>query len=70
MANPFTEGSMGQIKFSKQHAFKNKDLSSLYALYWHFLFNRCMIIKHWAKYYVKLSKGGKISNSNHLHMVQ
>ena len=24
-------------------------MSSLYALYWHYLFNRCMIIKHWAK---------------------
>ena len=35
------------------------DLSFLYALYWYYLFNRCMIIKHWAKNYCKLPKRGK-----------
>ena len=46
------------------------DLSFLYALYWHYLFNRFMIIRTYAKNYVKLPKRGKIPNRNHLHTVQ
>ena len=50
MANPPTEDSMGLSKLGKNHLLKMKlDLSFLYALYWQYLFNRCMIIKHWVK---------------------
>ena len=68
---PWPKAAWAWVNLANSILLKMKlDLSFLYALYWHYLFNRCMIIKHWAKVYVKLPKGGKIPNSSHLHMVQ
>ena len=46
------------------------DLSSLYALCWHYLFNRCIIIKISAKNYVKLPKRGKIPKTSKVQTLQ